>query len=170
MDKHLELMLSLPPVAALAFWLCFLMIDWENKVNCYDQAGIVQIALCFEPSGGSDWIYMDLFGYIITTKLTGLEPSNNPFYKRDGTEAIIGNNDEKRTAFGSHTFLKVSSKSDQIADACCCPHVANETLDEYICTPIEQAGTGDNQTTLYGKLWSPGTKKRRQEAGRCNLN
>lgn len=129
-------------------------------VNCYDQAGIFQIGLGLSPHAKSTWKFLMPFGYISQTNLIGVGPCNNPFYQSNGSTALIGNNDIKRTAFGSHAFVAVASTENHVADSCAGPHLVSETVQGYIAAAVQEAGIGANQTTLYTKTggwFRPGT-------------
>ena len=126
-------------------------------VNCYDQAAILQIALGLVVPGTSTWLFLQPFGYIKTTRLVGIhEDCNNPFYRSNGTKPLVDRNDAKRTIFGNHAFIEIPSKNDKIGDACTQPHLASEDRAEFIKASTQQAGTGDDETTLYKGL-EPGT-------------
>jgi len=145
----------------------FKLRDWVRQslirnaiVNCYDQAGIFQIGLGLSPHANSTWKFMSPFGYIQQTDLIGVGPCNNPFYEGNGSTALIGNNDTRRTAFGNHVFVAVASTEGHIADACAGPHLVSETVEGYVAAAVQEAGTGPNQTTLYddaGGWFGPGT-------------
>ncbi|MCJ1246638.1 hypothetical protein MMC30_003847 [Trapelia coarctata] len=130
----------------------------NTVVNCYDQAGIFQIGLGLSPHAKSTWKFLSPFGYITQTNLIGVGLCNNPFYESNGSTALTNNNDMQRTAFGNHCFVAVASTEDHIADACAGPHVVSETVQGYIAAAVQQAGTGPNQTTLYGGWFRPGTE------------
>lgn len=127
-------------------------------INCYDLAGILQIAVGLAPEVKCAWKFMAPFGYLLQTNLIGVGCCNNPFYQSNNTTPIIGNNDVRRTAFGNHAFLSITSDAKHIADACAGPHVVSEDLQGYIKAAIQEAGTGPGQTTLYDEWWNyPGT-------------
>jgi len=142
----------------LSSWAKLVGTGWN--VNCYDQAGIVQIGLGLGLNGASTWKYMKPYGFINTTDLIGVGTCNNPFYTSNNTKAVIGNNDANRTAFGNHAFISVTSKNSRIADACAGPHLATESLSDYVDASIEKAGNTDTTTTLYSTYpqYGPGTK------------
>jgi hypothetical protein len=49
-----------------------------STVNCYDQAGIVQLATCLGvPSDRIKWLFKEPFGYIKETNLVGWGNTNN---------------------------------------------------------------------------------------------
>lgn len=130
------------------------LINTGTYVNCWDQAGIVQIEIGLGLNSSTQWKYMEPYGYLVKTQLIGIGECNNPFCKRDGTPAVIGNNDSKRTQFGSHTFITVSSKSNNVGDATVGPHLASETLPQYVDASIQKT----SDTTLYSTTGTqPGT-------------
>ncbi|CAG8764382.1 7071_t:CDS:2, partial [Acaulospora colombiana] len=96
------------------------------RINCYDQAGIVQIGIGLAPNLSATWYYCEPFGFINTTKLVGIpQDCNNPFFKSNNTNPKVGNNDSQRTSFGNHAFTKIGQN---IGDACAGPHLATEEL------------------------------------------
>ena len=110
----------------------------SQAVNCYDQAGIVQIMLgCLGIS--CTWAFMQPYGYITTTNLIGWGPCNNPFFSANNTPRLIGVNAQDRTAFGNHAFAVISG---YVLDACAGPHIGRETIPAYVADAI------DTQTTL----------------------
>ena len=130
------------------------LVKQTTLVNDWDQAGILQIGIGLGLSGATTWKYISPFGYIIKTKLIGVGDCNNPYCKRDNTDAVIGNNDSKRTQFSNHTFVTVSSKSDYVGDATIGPHTANEAIKDYVSNSIQTK----DETTLYSSTGtSPGT-------------
>ncbi|MCJ1391166.1 hypothetical protein MMC18_004028, partial [Xylographa bjoerkii] len=138
----------------LRSWITSSLIS-KSLVNCYDQAGIVQICLGLVVNVTSTWQYQKPFGYIMQTNLIGVGQCNNPFFQSNGTPPVIGNNDAKRTGFGNHAFVSIGSRANQIGDACGGPHQGTETLAQYIAASIQQSGNGADETTLYN---STGTK------------
>ncbi|GJJ03321.1 hypothetical protein RugamoR64_38590 [Duganella rhizosphaerae] len=118
----------------------YLSLGTQQQVNCYDQAGIVQILL---GSLGlpSAWAYMNPFGFINTTDLIGTGLCNNPFYGSNNTTPVVSENDPYRTSFGNHAFVLFNN---MVIDACAGPHTGAESLNAYINAAI------DTQTTLPG--------------------
>ncbi|KAK0652502.1 hypothetical protein B0T16DRAFT_454864 [Cercophora newfieldiana] len=119
-------------------------INKHNMVNCYDQAGIVQIANALgPPTVKTKWVFMKPFGYIKTTHLVGYpdNPCNSPF-GRVAEKLLVGNDDENRTGFGNHAFVKVINDNGKatILDACAGPQVGTLTFEEYIANTIQPAG------------------------------
>ncbi len=104
-----------------------------NKVNCYDQAAAVQ-ALSGALGAKVDWIFMQPYGFIKTTNLVGVGSCNNPFYKSNGTAAIVVKSDPKRTAFGNHAYVYLNTK---IHDSCAGPHAGTESLRQYLEAAID---------------------------------
>ena len=105
----------------------------DPECCCYDQASAVQV---FAAALGvnSEWLFMPIFGFIHTTNLVGVGACNNPFYRSNGSDKVVLALDRKRTPFGNHAFVGMSS---QILDACAGPHVGTETLKEYIDNTID---------------------------------
>ena len=119
-------------------------------VNCFDQAGIMQICLALCPATAStDWIGMSPFGYIKTTVLVGHGACNNPMFGNNGSSKVCDNNLPGRSGFGNHAFLR--TKERMIVDACCGPFHGDKTLDKYINESIQDK----NETRLYE---TPGEK------------
>ncbi|KAM7192557.1 hypothetical protein V8F20_008766 [Naviculisporaceae sp. PSN 640] len=121
-------------------------IDKGNYINCYDQAGIVLIALALGPKVDAEWMYLAPFGFIFPTMLLGYpdQKCNNPIYggRSDTSKLLVGNDDANRHGFGNHAFVRVDGK---IADACAGPHYGTESLDEYLANSI-QGRTPDGET------------------------
>jgi hypothetical protein len=108
-----------------------------NIVNCYDQAAAVQ---SFIGAIGiqTNWHYLKPFGYINTTNLIGVGSCNNPFFKSNGSKAVVAANSPDRTAFGNHAFIGFEGK---ILDACAGPHTASETPRKYLEVSIDAVVT-----------------------------
>jgi len=106
-------------------------------VNCYDQAGIVIIALGLGPNVKAEWMFMNPFGFIFPTNLVGYPNTkcNNPFGKTEG-HLLVANNAVDRWPFKNHAFVRVDGK---IADACAGPVKATDadTLENYIANGIQ---------------------------------
>ncbi|KAK3314320.1 hypothetical protein B0H66DRAFT_643708 [Apodospora peruviana] len=125
-------------------------INWGQPVNCYDQAGIVMIALGLGPKVKADWVYMDRFGFINQTYLVGYPstPCNNPF-AITVDKLSVGNNDLNRSLFKNHAFVQVN---DKIYDACAGPILGAKDINAYVAKAIQGSGTGRDQTDLYSTL------------------
>ena len=134
----------------LKSWIAEAIVP-KAPVNCFDQAGIVQIILSLMINGDSTWQLQEPFGYINQTALIGVGQCNSPFFSSRGTAQIVDNNNPLRSGFTSHAFVGVNSKGGRIADACVGPHVATEDTAQYIANAIMPAGTGQNQTDLYSR-------------------
>lgn len=104
-----------------------------NVVNCYDQAAAIQ-SLCAAMGIRLDWIYLDPYGFINPTSLVGVGLCNNPFYKSNGSTAMVARDSPERTAFGNHAFARLGQ---HILDACAGPHASNETLSDYMRSAID---------------------------------
>ncbi|UPK91526.1 hypothetical protein LCI18_002461 [Fusarium solani-melongenae] len=91
-------------------------------VNCYDQAGIVQIANCLkEGNPANTWAFLKPYGYINKTQLVGQGQSNNPFFQQKLAIRCIDEYDSRRTYFGNHVVIVLGGK---VMDATCGPHTA----------------------------------------------
>ncbi|QSI33702.1 hypothetical protein GNX71_30710 [Variovorax sp. RKNM96] len=104
-----------------------------NIVNCYDQAAAVQ-SLAGALGVNLGWYYMDPYGYINPANLVGVGACNSPFYKFRKTGPLVDRKSPLRTAFGNHAFPGINGK---ILDACAGPHLATESLREYIRSAID---------------------------------
>lgn len=126
----------------------FKHIGSPSLVNCYDQAGAVELAA----SLGLDfnhiaWEYHQTYGYISSeAELVGWGPCNNPYFNRNPKRKLLDETDPKRQPFTNHAFLSWSpefnptdafyqSKIDpstftkptmNAIDACAGPHLGNE--------------------------------------------
>ncbi|KAK0200876.1 hypothetical protein DFS33DRAFT_1386818 [Desarmillaria ectypa] len=138
-------------------------------VNCIDQAAILELSCSLGRRTGEppmNWVEHEPFGYINSTHLVGIRDRNgelihvnNPFF-RNRTECRVHHNDSRRTMFLRHVYLTLGSSGnsegvancDHIYDACCGPHLGDETLTKYWDKNI------DNETRLYDQ-WNmhPGT-------------
>lgn len=114
--------------------------------NCYDQAGALQTligALGIELT----WIYMNPFGFINNTTLIGRGECNNPVFLKKGsfTPELVNKNDQRRTAFGAHSFClwEKEGKHQFVLDACLGPTMGNVSSRQYIKSKI------DTTTILY---------------------
>jgi hypothetical protein len=115
-------------------------------VNCYDQAGGIQ-SLCGAVGVYLTWYYLEPFGYLKTSNLIGVGSCNNPFFKSNGSKALVAAADPKRTGFGNHAF---GGLTDKVLDACAGPHTGTETKAQYVSASV------DGTAALY-KGWRPGT-------------
>ncbi|KAK6506849.1 hypothetical protein TWF481_005309 [Arthrobotrys musiformis] len=135
-------------------------IGTKTLVNCYDQASITQIALGLSPTTNeSGYVYMDKFGWIVTTNLIGRGQCNNPFFLNpECNKSILCPNDaEDRSYFDNHAFNSLKPRiKDQIVDACAGPITGGPNLQGYIDLAIQT----ETDTTLYHlKKMGPGTAK-----------
>jgi len=110
-----------------------------SRVNCYDQAGIVHLAMMLQLGNPSKpWAYMNPFGYINKVPLVGWGECNNPFFEDDTSRQVVDINDAKRTGFNNHAFIVLS---DKVLDSCCGPHQGTESKSEYISAAIDKVTT-----------------------------
>jgi len=104
-------------------------------VNCYDQAGIVQLANCLKEGNPSNtWAYMRVYGYINKTQLVGQGQSNNPFNQERLAIRCIDQLDSRRESFDNHSFIILNGR---VMDACCGPHTGTEDLSAYVSNAID---------------------------------
>ncbi|KAK0622259.1 hypothetical protein DIS24_g11239 [Lasiodiplodia hormozganensis] len=119
------------------------------SVNCYDQAGIMQISLALGPqTADMQWAYMRPYGFIKTTNLVGWGQCNNPFFQAPSRapQQVCDNDDPRRTWFGNHAFL-IQRAAHTVVDATCSPHRGDESLDRYLRAAIQTT----DETTLYAR-------------------
>lgn len=119
-------------------------VGTKKPLNCYDQAGLLQIALGLGPVEESEikWQYIKPFGLLDTTQLIGRGLCNDPFPQRrapvgQATPMLIADESDDRTEFENHAFIEVNGR---IADACAGPHMGTETVEEYISRAIQTLG------------------------------
>ena len=141
-------------------------INKNNLINCYDQAGIVLVAVALGPEVVAEWMYLDPFGFIFPTMLVGYprEECNNPFGKRENN-LRVDNNLDGRTYFSNHAFARINGK---IADACAGPHRCTETLDQYIAKSIQlkaPEGVVDITEKTTNAYWHPDVKAGYEDPG-----
>lgn len=118
-------------------------------VNCYDQAGIVQIANCLkEGNPANTWAFLSPYGYINKTQLIGEGQSNNPFFRQQQAIRCIDENDSRRTSFGNHAIIVLGGK---VMDATCGPHTGTETLAAYKSNAIDKNPQAWTVTTKYSQ-------------------
>ncbi len=139
-------------------------INKNNLVNCYDQAGIVLIAIALGPKVVAEWMYLDPFGFIFPTMLVGHGKCNSPFGIKENN-LLVDNNLDGRTYFSNHAFARING---MIADACAGPHKCTETLDQYIGNSIQLKARKDfvdstEQTT--NAYWHSDVKAGYQDPG-----
>lgn len=116
----------------------YLSVGQTEIVNCYDQAGILQVLLG-NLGIASQWQFMQPFGFINTTDLIGVGQCNNPFYAGNGTAPVVGENFATRTNFGNHAFIGYGNVT---FDACAGPYWGEGNLAAYINAVV------DTQTLL----------------------
>ena len=116
-------------------------------VNCFDQAGIVQIALSLgildkEQGKLLAMTYLRPFGFIKETHLVGWGPCNNPL-PRVGDGLVVPQDSPTRQPFSSHMFI---SYDGNVVDATCGPTYIHFTgLQGYLNKAI------DRTTKCYSK-------------------
>lgn len=123
----------------------------KYNVNCFDQAGLVIIALSL---GRTDiatefqWFHMRPYGYI-NGDLVGCGMCNNPFFGGKGsnpeTSPLLVTqlpNEDGRSGFGRHVFAAVATGDRlRMIDACCGPHVGDEDKYQYIEAAVDKSNT-----------------------------
>lgn len=120
-------------------------------VNCYDQAGIVQLTLSLQVGNPRDtWAYMNPCGFINKTQLIGVGQSNNPFHRWELARRCVDAYDPRRTSFGNHAFI---ISDDLVIDSTYGPHTGTETTQAYVSSAIDNSrprGTVANIRTSQG--------------------
>ncbi|KAL9036280.1 MAG: hypothetical protein Q9214_006208 [Letrouitia sp. 1 TL-2023] len=131
------------------YWLS--TIFTRLTVNCYDQAGIVQLAYSLQVGNPQNtWAYMAPYGFINKTQLVGEGQSNNPFYRQQLAIRCIDGYDPRRTQFGNHAFI---ISGGLVMDSTCGPHTGNETPPAYVSAAIDNSrpsGTSANIRMYQG--------------------
>lgn len=128
----------------------FYLLDYITKslgdvVNCYDQAsGVLVCGAIIGVAGYTRFVGYKrgapanaTFGYINTTTLVGGIVSNNPFYRKNGTnpvETMLA----RRTSFGNHQFY-MNTDANVIFDACAGPHLGTEDYLTYMSASVDTA-------------------------------
>ena len=97
------------------------------------------------------WLFLSPFGYIRPTNLVGVGLCNNPFFRKNGSSQLVDRYSDERTAFGNHAFAV--TYGGNIVDACAKPHLATESVPEYLADSIDDA------RSLYGGGFRPGRPK-----------
>ncbi len=113
----------------------------KNTVVCFDQAGGV-VSLGRLLGIGVQYRYMDKFGYIHASILTGGLECNNPFYPKSSSKTPMTGIDELhpiRTYFSCHAFATLG---DAVFDACIGP-VVGKTLGLYLNDTIDDSQPGE---------------------------
>ncbi|KAF5708522.1 solute:Na+ symporter SSS family [Fusarium mundagurra] len=139
-----------------------------SLVNCYDQAGAVELAA----SLGVDyncvaWEFHQAYGYISEkTELVGWGHCNNPYFNKDPKNKVLGEKDTARQPFANHAFLSWNPEFDPTGDffitnkdpsaytavnmlaldACAGPHLGNETRGVWVSPTSYPPGYTDNST------------------------
>ena len=139
------------PYFAIADWLKNLNSQTVIRVNCYDQAALVDYVLhlgypaklvdnkgtkyspvvrVFRGSWG-DWDKTQEFGFIQEKVLIGWGKCNNPFFKSENNDKVFGpTSTGKRSKFRNHKFVGIQQLDSsgnldpsliQVVDACAGP-------------------------------------------------
>lgn len=128
-------------------------INKNGTVNCYDQAGIVQLCLSLsEATSNTVWYFMDPLGYMHTSWLVGWGLTNNPFFgnaPRTNPDQICPNDDERRSFFGNHAFIGINTTDEDvpiaIVDSTVGPYRGRIGLESY----LQYTTQGLEDTTRY---------------------
>ena len=161
-DIHAESLNHYQDIVDQEFYLAKYLwaITDEQKVTCYDQAGVVRVMGCLL---GIDVEIVRVttdkqLGFIQTAPLVGVGRCNNPFYEWIGAamfvlpEPVVGEDlveADGRTLFGNHCFNRYNGK---VFDACAGPQLGTRDTAAYlagfidISTPAEAAVTGYPET------------------------
>ncbi len=102
--------------------------------NCYDQAAAVQ-SLASAVGVASVWQFLKPFGFIRPTNLVGVGLCNNPFFGTNEALKLVAPDSDRRMPFGNHAFTVTLDW--KAVDACAKPHLATETIPEYVVDSID---------------------------------
>jgi len=133
-----------------SFNLLRYLLRKRSACNCYDQAAAVQ-TLAGALGVQSMWLFLEPFGFIRPTDLVGVGLCNNPFFGKSDSSKLVDRHSEDRTAFGNHAFAVTYGA--KTVDACAKPHLATESVPEYLSDSIDDA------RTLYHGGFRPGRPK-----------
>jgi hypothetical protein len=123
----------------LNYWIAMIRHTPPIRVNCYDQAALVQLCLTLQLGNPSNtWAYMDPYGFINTTDLIGWGRCNNPGFRNNIRKIILPINDPGRTHFANHAFI---TTGDKVIDSTCGPHIGSETTAAYVSSCIDTVTT-----------------------------
>jgi hypothetical protein len=105
-----------------------------DRCNCYDQAAAVQ-SFASAVGVASVWQFLKPFGFIRPTDLVGVGLCNNPFFGKNESLKLVAPDSDRRTGFGNHAFAVTLDW--KTVDACAKPHLATETVPEYLSDSID---------------------------------
>jgi len=128
------------------FKLADYLLKMRKDCNCYDQAAAVQ-SLASAVGVASVWQFLDPFGFIRPTNLVGVGLCNNPFFGENESLKLVAPDSHRRTAFGNHAFAVTLDW--KAVDACAKPHLAIETIPEYLADSIDDT---PSLYRFYGKF------------------
>jgi hypothetical protein len=81
-----------------------------QSINCYDQAGITELALCLGILHTQlNWEFHQVYGFI-DSYLVGWGPCNNPYFEGKTAGCVLGQKDPKRQPFRNHAYLSWSKE------------------------------------------------------------
>ncbi|KAH8807699.1 hypothetical protein F5884DRAFT_677322 [Xylogone sp. PMI_703] len=151
-----------------------------ERCNCYDMAGISQLAcsLLMDEGGhelvDSHWVFHYPNGYINPGPLIGWVQyggdhlrCNTPFWEKTGTTPFVHPDDPVRTGFGNHAWVEVTmDKRTTVLDACHAlrsippvPSVNDLTRREYLEHSLDQTrerGNAESRQSIgdqTGNCW-----------------
>ncbi|CVK87800.1 uncharacterized protein FMAN_05350 [Fusarium mangiferae] len=137
-------------------------------VNCYDQAGAVELAASLGVNYDCiAWEFHQTYGYISKkSELVGWGHCNNPYFDKNPKNKVLGEKDTARQPFANHAFLSWNPEFDPSSafyldktdpstytdvnmlalDACAGPHLGNETRGVWVSPTSYPPGYTDNST------------------------
>ncbi|KAK3687858.1 hypothetical protein B0T22DRAFT_458137 [Podospora appendiculata] len=133
-----------------------------TAVNCFDQAGIVQIVLSLGvPFGRIFREHRQPFGYIAHTDLVGWGKTNNPYFEGDNSmKNLVDPKDIRRSPFRNHVFVSISpvdgeydDQTVKIIDTCTGPFIGTLTYDEYLAQVVDPAGDMIKLSDVDENIW-----------------
>ncbi|KAF5632672.1 solute:Na+ symporter SSS family [Fusarium sp. NRRL 52700] len=146
----------------------FKQIGALSLVNCYDQAGAVELAASLGVNYNCiAWEYHQVYGYISEkTELVGWGRCNHPYFEKNTENKVLGETNEARKPFANHAFLSWNpafnpaegfylAKTDPslytavnmlALDACAGPHLGNETRGVWVSPLSYPIDYTDNST------------------------
>ncbi|KAF5583349.1 uncharacterized protein FSUBG_13135 [Fusarium subglutinans] len=137
-------------------------------VNCFDQAGAVELAASLGVNYACmAWELHQPYGYISKkAELVGWGHCNNPYFNKNPKYKVLGEKDPARLPFARHVFLSWNPEFDPSSafyfdktdpstymdfnmlalDACAGPHLGNETRGVWVSPTSYPPGYTDNST------------------------
>jgi hypothetical protein len=164
----------------LSRWTRSAVTKREAKINCYDTAGLCQIALGLGDVH-ADWIFLEPYGFLRSTKLIGYPEfdCNSPYMTKTTTETNWywrPNTDPDRQMFKNHAFLRVNGSN--YLDACSGPALGTQTIADHITKDIQTCtasssvvlpATSSSLTDDTSLYWLPKNQEKAAKKRPANL-